>query len=387
MRNVALFVFVLSIFQRVFAQHSLPSPTVENVIIVTTDGLRWQEVFEGADSQCIQQIKSGEIRTRVKERYLPGGYWTNRKALMPFLWGAFAQKGRLYGNRNHHNKINVTNKIHISYPGYNEIFCGFADDKRIMTNGKKYNPNLNVLEWMNAQPGFENQVSAVGSWALFSWIFNQKSTKIAVNAAFEPFCGTHLSDEQKTLNAALHTCAHPWKDHLRPDTLTWAFAQNILEEQAPKVLFIGYGETDEYGHEGNYAAYLDAAHRFDSLVQALWNYVENSPKYRGKTAIIITTDHGRGTHNWKAHNMLTPGSDEIWMAAFVPGMEAPGEVKSSMQLHQAQFAQTIAHAVGLHFNNPEHAVAPAVYDVWVNPPTAIPAPSADLILSSGGVEK
>lgn len=387
MRNVALFTFVFYWLSPALSQSALPSPTVEHVIIVTTDGLRWQEIFQGADSLCIQQIKSGETQEHIKARFLPGSSWQNRKALLPFLWGNFAQKGRLYGNRNYHNKINVSNNIHISYPGYSEMFCGFTDDKRILTNGKKHNPNHHVLEWINAQPGFENEVAVVGSWALFPWIFNQKRAHISMNAGFEPFSGAHISNEQQALNAALRTCARPWKNHVRPDTLTWAFAKNILDEQAPKVLFIGYGETDEYGHEGDYAGYLDAAHRFDSLLQVLWNYVENSPKYRGKTAILISTDHGRGSHNWKSHNMLTPGSDETWMAAFIPGMEAPGEVKSSDQLHQAQLAQTIAHALGLHYENPERAVAPAIYDLWVNPPTAIRVPAADFILSSGEVEK
>lgn len=60
------------------------------------------------------------------------------------------------------------------------------------------------------------------------------------------------------------------------------------------MLYISYGETDEWAHSGHYKDYLNAANLVDKWIQDIWNYVQNDPFYKNKTAIFITTDHGRG---------------------------------------------------------------------------------------------
>jgi hypothetical protein len=232
----------------------------KNLIVITTDGLRWQEVFEGASGQT-------------------------REKLMPFFWNTFVKFSQIYGNRKYSSAVRVTNRTHISYPGYSEIICGFADDERIILNAKKPNPNKHVFEWINRQRGYRGRVAAFGSWDLFPDIFNEKRSRVEVNAGFEKIInkfGRPLSEKQNKLNKQLETCAKPWNDHVRPDTLTWAFAKNYLESHQPRAVFIGFGETDEYAHEGNLEGYLDAVSRFDSLLAQIWDFVETHEAYRGK---------------------------------------------------------------------------------------------------------
>lgn len=108
----------------VFAQKS----KVENIILISVDGLRWQEVFQGADSSLVKDKK----------------YWANttherRKKLMPFFWETIASKGQLYGNRNLGNKVNLKNEYWFSYPGRSETLCGYFDPK-VDSNGHPNNP-------------------------------------------------------------------------------------------------------------------------------------------------------------------------------------------------------------------------------------------------------
>ena len=60
--------------------------------------------------------------------------------LFPFIWGEFVSKGQLYGNRKYRNFVNITNPYSFSYPGYNDLFTGFADSA-INTNHFPDNPN------------------------------------------------------------------------------------------------------------------------------------------------------------------------------------------------------------------------------------------------------
>ena len=106
----------------------------QNVILVTLDGMRWQEVFNGADSGYMNQ------QTFLKDPDVRKKYWRpnsveGRMALFPFLWTT-VEKGQIHGNRAADSKVNVTNKMWFSYPGYSEILTGFADDGRITTNDK-----------------------------------------------------------------------------------------------------------------------------------------------------------------------------------------------------------------------------------------------------------
>ena len=96
----------------------------------------------------------------------------------------------------------------------------------------------------------------------------------------------------------------------------------------------------------------------DKWIQDIWNYVQSDPFYKNKTAIFITTDHGRGDvtkEEWTSHNNKIKDSYQIWMAAMGPGIQAKGEVKINQQLYQKQFAQTMASLLGLTFTA-EHPI-------------------------------
>jgi hypothetical protein len=44
-----------------------------------------------------------------------------------FLWGVMARQGQVWGNRQAGSEAWVTNGFNFSYPGYHELFGGFAD--------------------------------------------------------------------------------------------------------------------------------------------------------------------------------------------------------------------------------------------------------------------
>src|SRR5690554_535534 len=154
----------------------------ENVVLITLDGLRWQELYGGADSLLVDDsgyVGDPEALTRE--------FWDvdplkRREVLMPFFWNTIASKGQLYGNRWQGNKVDCSNGMWFSYPGYNEILSGFADDERISSNAKTNNPNVTVLEFLNNQPAFKGRVAAFGSWDVFPYIINRDRSGIPVNA-------------------------------------------------------------------------------------------------------------------------------------------------------------------------------------------------------------
>jgi len=112
----------------------------QHIIFVMTDGLRWQEVFTGAEGSLMNK-KNGKVtgETLLKKTYWRETPEARREALLPFVWGVMAKQGQIFGNREKGSDAYVTNGLWFSYPGYSETLCGFADP-RIKSNDNVPNP-------------------------------------------------------------------------------------------------------------------------------------------------------------------------------------------------------------------------------------------------------
>ena len=109
-------------------------------MLIVSDGLRWQEIFTGADPLLLNEENGG---IWDKESDLRRDFWRDsaeerRQALFPFLWGTVAAHGQIFGNQTKGSIAHVTNGMAFSYPGYNEMLSGHPDP-RIDSN--EFGPN------------------------------------------------------------------------------------------------------------------------------------------------------------------------------------------------------------------------------------------------------
>ena len=349
--NIVILAMVIpSVFEKNIKQPAVQSklPQTENLIIVTTDGLRWQEVFTGADSVIINSEKDTPDTSTMKMLFWASSPEERRMKLMPFFWNVVAQKGQVYGNRIYDNKVNVANAYSISYPGYNEMFTGNTDIN-ISSNRKRKNPNLNILEYLNSKPRFSGKVAAFSSWDVFPYILNADRSKLPVNSGYESMDG--YTENQRMINA-VQSDAVCEKTATRYDQLTFLTAKEYLQQHKPKVLFLGLGETDEFAHNGRYDLYLQQAAQVDKMLAELWHWIQTTPGYKNNTTLIITTDHGRGRKpgTWTSHGEFISGSSQVWFAIMGPGINPAGEIKDDEQHYLQQMAQTFAMVVGDDFS-------------------------------------
>jgi hypothetical protein len=351
MKNV---LFILLIFST-FAVSAQQKNKTQNVILITLDGFRWQEVFNGADSGLMRQ------QEHLKDPACKTKYWhenlaERRKLLLPFFWGTLAKQGQLYGNRAHGNQVNVTNKMWFSYPGYNEILTGKADDINIKSNDKFYNPNPNVFEFIGKQKGFEGRVAAFTSWDVFPYILNDKRSGVFVSTGWNGVKDANLTDREKMMNDLIAALPNPLGD-VRLDAFTFYYGMEYLRKNKPRALYFAFDETDDFAHGGEYAAYLNAANYTDRFISELWSYLQSDPQYKDKTTLLLTCDHGRGNNSedWKHHGEKIAEADQIWFAVIGPDTPALGEVKEVMQLYQSQTAKTLAAFLGFDYNLQQQA--------------------------------
>ena len=347
------------------ASQAASTPKTRNVVLIVSDGLRWQEMFTGADPTLLNE-KNGGIWD--KEADLKREFWRDdvnerRKALFPFIWTTIAARGQLFGNQTKGSVARVTNGFAFSYPGYNEMTTGHPDP-RINTNEFGPNPNVSVFEWLNGLPEFHGKVSVFATWATFKDIFNVARSHLPMHVGWDPPYQGEMTPRQALLNELYRTTTHfDFEDAL--DSFQQIPLIESFPAHQPRVLFVGYGETDNWGHAGRYDLLLHAAHSFDHYVEQLWDTLQKLPAYRDQTTFILTCDHGRGSGpvEWKEHGVEQKGSENIWIAVMGPDTASLGERTRVAEVHQAQIAATVGALLGQDYRKAVPAAAAPIADV------------------------
>lgn len=344
---------------------STASTAADNVVLITLDGLRWQELFLGLDRELAQDKAYVTQEKRLWDEYWADDGAARAKKLMPFMHEVIFPQGSYAGDRTQNSCAKVSNDWYFSYPGYSEILTGVVNPS-INSNSKIPNPELTFLELLDSVEGFAGTTAAFASWDVFPYIFNVQRSGIHVNAfAAETAPG---SEFEAALSRLQNDMSPPWPT-VRNDAFTHHFAMSYFKREKPKVLFISYGETDDYAHDGKYDEYIFAANRTDRFIKEIWQLVQSTEGYRDNTDLFITVDHGRGDipkETWVHHASKTSvtgymsslsnyeegivGSEAVWMAALGPDVPAQGLIKTTTNcLTSNRIAATLLDYLGVDY--------------------------------------
>ncbi|MEI8621908.1 alkaline phosphatase family protein [Pseudoalteromonas sp. B129b] len=350
----------------------------QNVVLVTLDGVRWQEVFYGADNSLINNTDFVKKPEQLNTQFWAKTANERQQLLMPFLTQVVAKKGIIIGDRANGSTMSVSNPWYFSYPGYNEILTGEVDEN-INSNNKVLNPNKTILERLDKLPEFKDSIALFGSWDVFPYIVNTKRSNVYVNAGFMSI-EENLFTDAPLLNALQNEIPSPWYN-VRLDSFTYRFAKAYMLAKKPKLLVISLGETDDFAHDGHYDQYLKSARQSDAFIKDLWATIQTTAGYKNNTTLIITTDHGRGNNanDWQHHSSKRAlaelklgentypegivGSEHIWLAAIGPAIKGSGLIKTKNELKQAQIAATVLKALGQNPNEINSNMAPAISEI------------------------
>ncbi|HEX2860210.1 MAG TPA: alkaline phosphatase family protein [Lacunisphaera sp.] len=342
----------------------------QNVVLVTIDGLRWQEVFRGADDGMANK-EFGGVSSRalveMQRTFATGTPWERRRTLMPFVWGEIAQRGQIFGNRDAGSAMRINNAAQISYPGYNEMLTGFAD-LRIKDNARIPNPNVTVLEWLNGRPGFAGRVVPLAAWNVFAPILNVERSRLPLWLTNQRSDPATASPQLLEIERWMRDIPTKGRDE-HYDAFVFRAALDAIETKSPRLLFVGFGEPDTFAHARAYDHYLESIQRVDRFIREFWEKLQSLPQYRGTTTLVITTDHGRGDapSDWANHNPQSPGSEATWLMVLGPDTPPLGERRKTAPLTTSQVAATVARFLGEDFRAAFPRAAEAVPEVFPAP--------------------
>lgn len=355
----------------------------KKLVVITLDGVRWQEIFRGADSTLLADYGSEQGKEL---------FWSEDKEIRKerlFDTDYFANHGSLYGNRDKNSPVYVKNSHRISYPGYHEIFTGNIGG--VSSNAATENPHETLFEYINRQPDYNEvtDVQVYAMWKRMRELFRVQSSQLMLFTPMQIEYGQpketislmHWMSENFRQNLEgkdidefdvgyediistfndLHGDLLPFGGNIlesvKTELLLYATGKEFMKKTNPKAAYFQFSMSDKFGHSGKYDEHLKSIHNVSVFIKDLIQYVENDPFYAGETSIFITTDHGRGIGgNWKKHGSHVSRSDEIWFTLINPEEPAKGEVSDTEQYFQIQFAPTMGELIDIPYE-PEHNTA------------------------------
>ncbi len=340
------------------------APAGHAVVLITLDGARTEEIFGGLDAAVLSStLREGAA---LDEQAVYNRFWAptpeeRRAKLMPFFWGTLLREhGSIAGNPKLGSRVHLTNEHWFSYPGYSEILVGRAHDDVIKSNDPLRNPNRTVLEFLKDKASLSReQVAVFASWSVFNEISEHREGTLTINAGFEVY-PPHDSLIQQ-LSLLQFETPTPWQ-RVRHDAYTMAFAMDHLTRYHPRVIYLALGETDDWAHDGRYDRVLETYARTDRWLKELWSWLQSEPEYRGRTSMLLTTDHGRGHHgtDWRDHGRKVVGSNETWMAFVSPSLARRGEWRDHPPITASQVAATLIDWAGFDWKLFDPNAAPPV---------------------------
>jgi hypothetical protein len=306
------------------------------VVLVVLDGVRWQDVFEGADPGL------------ARRHGLDPRVWSHPRDLMPNLHRLVDSDGIAVGAPGRGATMAATGPQFISFPGYLEIFAG-KPEPACDRNDCLAVPGRTLLDDVAAVSG-DDAVAVVASWPNIARAASAGAADYAITAGRRlatPSVSRQADDAtSRWLDRGRAAGAWPGKGDYRPDAFTAKIALHYLESARPRFLFVGLGDCDEHAHHDDYPRYLESLHQADAFLGDLVGALGRMGARGRHTTVLVTADHGRA-FDFKDHGPQFPESGRVFLVAIGDDVRQRGAGGAAGRHTLSDVAPTVRALLGV----------------------------------------
>jgi hypothetical protein len=350
---------------------SLPRSDDIHVVLLALDGVRLREVFEGSDL------------TLVRAQRVPVGDHRPAREIMPQLHALMHAQGTVFGVPDAGSRISASGPSFVSLPGYTEMLTG----RRVSScQNNDCRPGARTLldDCASLPRTAVTDCAAVTSWPNLERVVAKEQDRVALSIGRNGGATRALFAKDPALGGLLQQGArasnYPGYRDFRPDVHTGRLAVRYLKTHAPRFLFIGLGEPDEYAHKNDYAGYLRSLRAADSVIGQVARGLDELAARGARTALFVTTDHGRAD-TFVSHGRAHAESARVWLVASGTEILARGAQTAHPHRYLADIAPTIRRLLRVPDDLHPHA-GQALHELFARPD----APGLDLTPAASGEE-
>jgi hypothetical protein len=303
-------------------------PSDAAVVLVVLDGVRWQDVFVGADPELAAEAHVAAPRA---------------EELMPHLHALIAERGAALGAPGEGEPMSASGPNFVSLPGYTEIFSG-RPAAACRDNDCAPTRFPTLMDEVRRTTDRPSDVAVISSWSKIERAASVDPANLVLSTGrTRTFHDESLRDDDVThdwLDRGSRADPFPGYDDYRPDRFTAAIGLRYLETKRPRLMFLGLGEPDEYAHRDDYAGYLGSLRAADAVIGDLFAALGRMGPRGEHTTVFVTADHGRG-RDYRVHGRNFPESARVWLVAAGAGIAARGNARSERPHRLADIAPTV----------------------------------------------
>jgi hypothetical protein len=277
-----------------------------SVILFTWDGVRPQEFFRGTGW--------------ILEKSLPK---SERGEVLDSFWKNHAHEGMVLGGN---NRYRVGSDVAVSLPSYQSIMAGESTHCR--KNNCESIQVETLMESLVKNLGLKKKdVAVFASWNRIMAAAAKNPDNITHGIYPEMFDDGTSDPVMKSIQEKSLKDLPEWSGS-RKDKYTFSLAKEYLKKTCPRFLWISLVDSDEFGHAGNYQGYVSSLRTYDTYLDELIRFLDDSGEYGRNTTLFVTTDHSRGAGPfWKGHGITSFTEKNIFLYARGRGVEPSGRVK------------------------------------------------------------
>jgi predicted AlkP superfamily pyrophosphatase or phosphodiesterase len=298
--SISTFVFVFALFflfQACKKSPTKPSYKTQNVFIIVVDGARYTDTWGEPTHQFIPY----------------------RSALL--------KQGVLCNNF------------------YNDGFTFTCSGHQAMCTGVYENINNNGTQYPTNPSIFQYWLRATSEPKSKAWIVATKDKLEILSDCLNPLWNGKFRPSTDCGVNGLFT-------GYREDSVTFNHLKTIVTNNQVRLAIVNFKQPDAAGHAGDSLAYLQGIKDTDKYIHDFWKMLQNDPKYKNKTTLIVTNDHGRHTaghaDGYISHGDLCEGCRHVEFFGLGPDFKKNHTCETLYE--QVDIANTVAEM--LHFKIP-----------------------------------
>ena len=241
---------------------------------------------------------------------------------MPFFLDELGPSGVFLGHPETGEPMTVANPLAVSLPGYQSMFSG----RPTLCFSNECGRPMGETLFDRVHEAFELPKESISVFA--SW--KGLCAGLGLDNRFDAHCGADAI--QASWRSQIGGTPREGKEELplAVDEAAFDLALQRLREPLPTLLYLALDATDATGHANDYAGHLSALAQYDEWLRALDQRLRQLEAKGHRSALLVTTDHGRGSgEGWSQHRWNVSESERVWLFARGPGIAATGPVGTS----------------------------------------------------------